>query len=435
MNCRVEETNTFGRKLHIDISAEDYNAELNLKIRKLSTTAKVKGFRPGKVPVDVIKRYYGADIEKEVADTLMAKSYQEAIMEYSFKPMATPEFDDIAFDKDKGIHYTAYIEVIPDMQLNIDGLAPEKPICEIVEADIDIMVERLRKSHAKWQPKTEGATDGDRLTMDVEMPAEKGVVPDPLVDKSIVLGSNFLGKNFDSQLENVCAGERREVVMESFGIGENSDENADDKKCKVHVKQVEEAILPELNDDFFRACEIKEGGLETLRRLLKEGMERQLDINLKNLYADNIKNTVIENNQVDIPPAMLKERIAAMKERLMQNNPNKDSASNQMPEEFFEKHATEQVRLNVIFIHLADKYSLKASRRECDVKIAELATDYADPSKITNYYNNNAEAYQSIQGMVLEDKVVELLAEKVNPSEKQYSFYDIVGKTDQALGR
>ena len=430
MTCRVEETNTFGRKLHIDIAAEDFNAQLNTKIRELSTTAKVKGFRPGKVPIDVIKRYYGEGIEKEVADTLMVKSYREAIEQHAFKPLAMPSFDDIEINKDKGIHYTAYIEVIPDMQLALDDLTAEKPICEIAEADIDTMLERVRKNHAKWQPTTEAAKIGDRLTVDIRMPTDKGSTPKPLVDQSIVLGSNFLGKNFDDQLENMRANEQREVTMESFAGAENSDSNTDAKKYNVHVKQVEKAILPELDDDFFKACNVKEGGLAALRRLLKEGMEWELDKKVKHMYRENVKNAILEHNDIEIPRSMLKERIESMRERLIQNDADKHSAKQRMPDEIFEENASRQVRLDIIFIYLANKHKLKAERQECNAKISELAADYADADKVINYYNSNADAYQSIQAMVIEDKVIDVLMEKVKPTEKKYSFYEIVGSKD-----
>ena len=422
MNCRIEQTNTFGRKLHIDIPATDFSTQINLKIRKLSTTARIKGFRPGKVPIEVVKRYYGEDIAQEVANTMILESYKEAIAEHSYQSVITPLFEEIEIDKDKGISYTAHIEVIPDLQLVIDGLTVDKPTCEITEADIDTMVERVRKNQAKWQAKTSAAANGDRLTIDIKMLAAQDAVPQEMVDQSIILGSHFLGKNFDRQLENVCAGEERVVQMESFATDERVAANADGKQYQVHIKQVEEEILPELDNDFFNACGVKEGGLDALRGLLRDGMEWELNKKLKELYKENIENAVLEYNQIEPPPLMLKEHIESLREKLSKNDTIKERAS----DAFYEKIASSQVRLRVIFLYFSDKYSIEASRRDCDAKIAELAVDYSEPEKVISHYNKNAKAYESIQSMVIEDKMMDLLMEKVSPSEKKHTYYEIV---------
>ena len=433
MNCRVEETNTCGRKLHIAISATDYNEQINQELRKLSTTAKLKGFRPGKAPIDVIKRYYGKEVEQEAVNTLLLQSYKDALEQHSFQSVVTPSFDDIEIDKDKGISYTAYIEIIPDLQLTLEDIPVEKPTCEITEADIDTMVQRVRKNYAKWQPKTDTARIGDKLTVDISSQEKTDTPTEKLTDQTIVLGSHALGEDVDSRLEHIRVGEEREIEIKSSG---SSDETL---RYSVRVKAVEEQILPELNDDFYKACGIKEGGLASLRDLLRKGMQHELDKKLAQRFRENLKDSILEHNDIEVPPSMLKERIKSMKARVSENNPAADSDKQTIVDKFFEETASRYVRLHILFLYLAGKHNLTADRRACEAKIAELALDYAEPEKMINYYRSDANAYQTIQTMVIEDQTMDLLIEKAHSSDKKYSFYEIIDpvmpETDQGADK
>ena len=348
MNCRVEETNTFGRKIYVDISAADFNEQIDKKLRKLSSTAKIKGFRPGKAPMEVVKRYYGDEIKSDVAYDLLQRSYKEAIQQHSLQSMVAPSFEDMKIDQDKGISYTAYIEVIPDLQLNtLEGVTVEQPICEITEADIDTMVERVRKNHAKQQA--------------------------------------------------------------------GNDSKAD-----------EELVLPEMDEDFFKACNIEEGGLDALRRLLREGMEWELGKKLPRLRQTKIEDAMLEHNKIEAPPSMLKEQIEEMRKSALQNINDKNFDEKKLPDDLFTEAASRFVRLKILFVHLAEKCKLQPDRQSCEAKIDEIAQSYSEPDQLKNFYRSNAEAYRNIETMVLEDKIITHLTEKANVDEKKYSFYDII---------
>ena len=427
MNCRVEEIDTFGRKLHIDIPAADFNEQINLKLRKLSTTAKIKGFRPGKAPIEVIKRYYSSEIRADAANGLMYQSYKEALEQHSFNSLVNPSFEDMQIDQDKGIRYTVYIEVMPDLQLNtLENITIEEPICEIVEADIDAMVERVRKNRAKWQAKSGPACIDDKVTIDLRVQKPENSLTEILTDKDYVLGSNPLGKYFDEQLQNMIAGEEKEVKLESDADKKAAGSEEEATQYKVRMKLVEEAILPELDDDFFKACNIKEGGLDALRSSLREGMEWELKRKLMQLRRANIENALLEHSDIKAPPTMLKEQIESMREKLSKDDSNKNYDEKNMPNKFFEEIASRQVCLNILFLHLVEKQKIQADRETCEAKIKELSESYADAENIKNYYRSNANAYQKVEAMVLEDKVIDHVIEKANTIEKKYSFDEII---------
>ena len=427
MNCRIEEIDTFGRKLHIDIPAADFNEQINLKLRKISTTVKIKGFRPGKAPIEVINRYYGSEIRAEAANNLMYQSYKDALEQHSFSSLVNPFFEDMQIDQDKGISYTVYIEVMPDLQLNaLEDVTIEEAICEIEETDTDAMVERVRKNHVKWQEKNGPACIDDRVTLDMSRGKSGDASTDILTDKSYMLGSNLLGKYFDEQLENMRAGEEKEVKLESTADKKTAASDGGDRRYKVRIKLVEKEILPELDDDFFKACNIKEGGLDALRSSLREGMEWELKKKLLQLRRANIGNALLKHSNIKAPPTMLKEQIESIRKKLSEDNSNKNPAKKDVPDKFFEGMASRQVCLNILFLHFIKKYKMQADRPACEAKIEELSEGYADSENIKNYYRSDANAYQEIEAMVLEDKIMGHMAEKMNTTKKKYSFDELM---------
>ena len=425
MNCRIEEIDTFGRKLHIDIPAEAFNERLDAKLRKLSITAKIKGFRPGKAPPQIIKRYYGAEAKADVANTLMYENYREVLMQHDFYILCKPSFEDIEIDDDKGIAYTVYVEVLPDLQLNTyEDITIEKPVCEITEKDVDVMVERVRKDYATWQVKDGPACIGDRVTIGINVMVTDEKSVELLKDKSYVLGSRAMSEHFDKQIENMCADEKKEVTLGENINPKTTDSDKTDMRYEVCLKSVEAAILPELDDDFFKACNIQEGGLDALRASLREGMEWELKRKLSQLYHSNVENVMLSHGNIKAPPAMMEERLEKMK-KIMAGD-NEAYADKDISDELLEKVAKRAVCLNILFMYISRKNDFKADRNRCETKINELAEGYKDPERIKNYYRSDADAYRRVESLVLEDKVIDYVIEKTNLSEKEYPFYELI---------
>ena len=430
MNCRIEEIDTFGRKLHIDIPAADFNERVVAKLRKLSTTAKIKGFRPGKVPLEIIKRYYGEEVENDVIAALIRENYIRAVEKHSFHTMGIPSFEDVEVDTDKGIKYTAYIEVLPDLQLNTyEDITIEKPFCDITETDVDAMVERVRKSNPKWQVKDGPACVDDKVTINM---SRSGTDEEPIFeDKSYVLGSEPLGKYLDTQIENMHAGEEKEISFKEHTCEEPVDSDRVERYT-VHLKLVEKPILPELDDDFFKVCGIEEGGLDALRSSLLEGMEAEAKRKISQLYCTNIENAMLTHANIKAPPAILKEEIEKIKKRLADDGMSYSDRG--ISDELLEKTGKRRVCLNILFTYINKKNNFKADRNACEAKIDQLAQDYKEPERIRSHYRSNANAYRQIEDMVVEDKIIDYVAKEAKVGEKKYSFYELMGMEQTQQG-
>ena len=231
----------------------------------------------------------------------------------------------------------------------------------------------------------------------------------------------------------VSAGEEREVELKPADE-EAADTNDKPLYWKANIKLVEEIILPQLDDDFYKACHIGEGGMEALRHSLRDGMEWELKEKLAKRFRGNVHEAVLKHNDIEVPPTMLKEQIASMKREMSEDSDTVHAEIAKLEDKFFEETASNRVRLKVMFLHLTEKYDFKADRQSCEIKSAEIAAKYADTGEIMNYYRNDEKGRQMVEAMVLEDKVMDFLIEKVTTIDKAYSFQEIMepnsAKTD-----
>ena len=422
MNCRIEEIETFGRKLYIEIPAADFNERVNAKLRKLALKAKIKGFRPGKAPMEIVKRYYGEEVESDATVALIHESYKKALEQHSFFTLSAPSFDDVEVDQDIGIKYTAYIEVLPDLQLTYENITIEKPVCEITEADVDAMVEQVRKNNPKWQVKDGAACVDDRVTINISTP-ETGNKP-IFENKSYILGSKPMGEYFDRQVENMRAGEEKKFDFSGDTDQIPADSNILDTQYTVHLKLVEKPILHEVDDDFFKACGIEEGGLDAFRSALLEGMEAQAKRKISQLHRTNVENAMLTHSNIKAPPAVLREEIEKIKKNLAEDDRN--YSDKDISDELIEKIGKRLVCLNILFTYIHKKNNFKADRNACEAKIDELARDYKEPNRVRSYYRSNANAYRKIEDMVFEDKVIDHVAKEAKVSKKEYPFYELM---------
>ena len=431
MNCRIEEIDTFGRKLYIEISAADFNERVNAKLRELAPEAKIKGFRPGKAPLEIVKRYYRGEVETDVIAALIRETYTKAVRQHSFYTMSTPSFEDVEVDTGKGIKYMAYVEVLPDLQLNTyEDITIEKPACDITEADLDAMVERVRKNNPEWQVKDGPACIDDRVTINMTIP---GTGDKPIFeDKSYILGSKPLGEYFDTQIENMRAGEEKKFDFSGNTDQKPVDSDIVDTQYTVYLKLVEKPILPELNDDFFKACGIEEGGLDFLRSSLREGMESEVKRKISQLHRTNVENAILAYTNIKAPPMLLKEEIEKIKKNLADDG--KSYSDRGISDELLIKVSKRIVCLNILFTYIRKENNFKADRNACEAKIDELARDYKEPDRVRSHYRSNAAAYQEIEDMVFADKVIDHVAKEAKASEKEYPFYELMSMEQTQQG-
>lgn len=434
MQVSVETTKGLERKMTVEVPAERVDNEIDSRLRRLSKTAKIKGFRPGKVPFKVVKQQYGDDVQQEVLQELIQSTYGEAIREQSLQPAGQPLIDPVDIAEGKGLKYTATFEIYPEVKLKkTEGLKVERVQAEVVDADIDGMIENMQKQRAEWVEADKKAEDGDRVIIDFEgklkgedFPGNSGQ------EMPVELGGGRMIEDFEKGLKGVKAGEEK-----SFDVKFPKDYQAEELQGQkvtftVKVHRVEEQKLPELNDEFAQAFGVQEGGMDKLREDVRAHMERELDQAIKRKFKESLLDALVDANKVDLPNALVDEEIHSLQHDMAQRMGMGDKADpHQLPRDLFEDRARKRVSLGLLLGEFIKSAELKVDAAKVDETLRDLAASYGDVEQVVAQYKANPQAMRQVEAMTLEQQAVDLLAEKATIKDKKSSFEDIMNEQPQ----
>lgn len=449
MDFSVETAGPLGRKLRIRVAAEEVQGQVEKRLRQLCKRVRLDGFRPGKAPLRIVEQRFGGKVFSEVASDLMQSNTTEVLEKELLKPAGYPRFEEVKAEPGRDLEFTASIEVYPEFEAApMENAVIEKPLAEVTAADVDSMVELVRKNRADWQPVTRPARAGDRLTLDFG-PADKGTGEggegadggageggDEGVGKSagdaaqqgappvrpdevtVELGAPGTPAGFNEQLTGACAGERRRVPLPT-GDGDAAER-------EVAVRAVEEPVVPALDEAFFRACGVESGGLDGLRAMLREGMENELRARLARLLKQRVMAALLEHNEFDVPAVMVENEIGTMRTEAVSRLRMKEEDAARLPAELFRDEALRRVRLGLLLHRYAEQHGIRADRASFEARLDELAASYEDPESVKNHYRGNERMRRAVEALAVEDQVVARVLETAQVSEKTCSFDEIV---------
>ena len=425
MDFSVEAAGVLGRRLRIRVAAEDVRRQVEQRLRKLSRNVRLDGFRPGKAPFHVVEQRFGREVFNEVAYDLMQSHYDEVLREESLKPAGPPKFEDVQARPGEALEFTADVEIYPEFEVaEMNDAAIERPHAEVSEADVDDMVQRVRKNLAGWKPVARAARRGDRLVVDVKRRDADANAPGGANDVTLVLGEGRALGGVDEQLEGARAGDVRSVRA-----ADGAPAAADDARGNVYevaVKSVEEAVLPELDEAFFKTCGVKEGGLDGLRAMLREGMEKELRKRLAATLKRRVMDALLEQNTFDVPAVMVAREIESLRHAALRRFQMEEGDEQRLPDELFHDDALRRVRLGLLLHRYAERHGIRADRAAFEAKLDELTAAYEDPAAAKNYYRGNERMRMSVEALAVEDGVVADVLEKARVERKTYSFKEIV---------
>jgi len=284
MQVSVESISKLERRMQVQVPAERVSKEIAARLKNLSRTARLNGFRPGKAPLTVIRRQFGMQVHREVIGELLQSSFAEAVTEKQLSPAGSPRIEPQSMDEGQDLKYVATFEVFPEVTLQpMDSLELERITADVTDSDIDAMIERLRKQQMKYQAVDRAAAIGDKVTIDfvgkidgVEFAGGKGE------NVAIVLGEGRMLPELEQGLVGAAAGEHRDISV-NFPADYRATELAGKLAMfSTEIKTVEEPVLPELDEEFCKTFGVTEGGIPKLREDVAANMRRELEQNLRN---------------------------------------------------------------------------------------------------------------------------------------------------------
>ena len=427
MQVTVESIGTLERRMRVELPAERIEQEVNTRLKSVGRTAKLKGFRPGKVPAKIVKQRYGKQIEQEVISELMQKSYTDAVMQENLTPAGGPKIEPEATKDDKSFAYVATFEIMPDVELkDLDKLTIERPEVTIDDSDLDEMLQKLRRQKATWETVERVSADGDRVIVDFtgtlkgeEFEGSKGT------EVPVVLGQGQMLPDFEKALFGIKEGDEK-----SFKVKFPKDYHAEDLAGKkvdfaINTHRVEEEILPDVDDKLAEAFEVKEGGIEQFMKDVRENMTRESETKVKNDVRERVMAALIEANPIDIPQTLKQQEMYSLQHEAMQRMGIEDH--DQAPAiENFEEMAEKRVRLSLLVTQLINDQKLTVDESKVRARVEEMCASYENAEDMVEMYMSNPEIVQQIQPLVLEQQAIDWILENGKTITKKVSFSEFM---------
>jgi trigger factor len=427
MQVSVESISKLERRMQVQVPAERVSKEIAARLQKLSRTARLNGFRPGKAPIKVIRQQFGVQVHREVIGELLQSSFAEAVTEKQLSPAGNPRIEPQSIDEGQDLKYVATFEVFPEVALQpMDSLELDRVTAEVTESDIDAMIERLRKQQMKYSTVTRAAAAGDKITIDflgkidgAEFAGGKGE------NIAIVLGEGRMLPQLEQGLIGAAAGERREIDV-NFPADYRATELAGKAAIfSTEIKTVEEPVLPEIDEEFCKAFGVTEGGIPKLREDVAANMRRELDQNLRNRNKTAVMEKLYQANPIDVPNALIESQIRDMQIEAMRRAGSKD-VSQAPPREPLVEPARRRVALGLIFNDVIRRENLVLDPKRSNARLDEMVGAYGDAAAMKRAYLQNAEAMRQVESLALEDQVVDWILAHAKVRETVSSFKELM---------
>jgi trigger factor len=427
MQVSVESIGKLERRMQVAVPAERIAKEIAARLKDLSRTARLKGFRPGKAPITVIKQQFGPQVHREVIGELLQSSYEEAVTQNQLTPAGSPRIEPQSMDEGQDLKYVATFEVFPEVVMQpIEALQIDKVTAEVTESDIDAMIERLRKQQVQYAPVTRAGAAGDKITIDFEGSIDGVAFAGGKGENiAIVIGEGRMLPDLENGLIGASADEKREIKV-NFPADYRATELAGKLAVfATHVKSVEEPTLPELDDEFCKAFGVTEGGLPKLREDVAANMRRELEQNIRGRNKSAVMDKFYQANPIELPNVLVEGQIRDMQMEAMRRSGAKDAAQ-APPREPLVEPAKRRVALGLLLNDIIRKNNLVADRERVNQRLDELVGAYGDAATMKRAYLQNADAMRQVESLALEDQVVDWILAHAKVHEAASSFKELM---------
>jgi len=431
MQVSVETGAGLERRLTVALEPERVDVEVENRLQQVARSARLPGFRPGKVPIKLVRQRYGEGIRREVMGELMQSTFGEALAAEKLSPVAQPSFEVDMDPEARRYRYTASFEVLPEFELgSLTDKTIKRPVAEVAEADLEVLIERLREQRKTFHEVERPARDGDRLK--VSFVAALAGESEPFLggtgkDVELILGSGQMIPGFEAGLTGAVAGEER-VLELSFPANYASDYlKGKAASFKVTVEGVAEPHLPEVDAEFAKAFGIEDGDQERFRQDIQANMKRELKQRIEARLKTQTMELLLEANPIEIPRSMVTQEIQSLKEQMRQTL--RGNTKIELPDGLFQENARRRVTLGLLLAKVVKVNEIKADPVRVREAVEDLAATYEDPQEVVDFYYSNKEHLASVEAMTLEGQVVDWILSQVRVEDEPQTFQDLMGPT------
>ncbi|HVV68049.1 MAG TPA: trigger factor [Gammaproteobacteria bacterium] len=459
MQVTVEVLPGLERKVVVKVPGSGVQSEIEKRLKDLAPKVKIDGFRPGKVPFNIVRQRFEDSVRREVVSEVIGSSYQEAIQQEKLTPAGLPKIDLATVIPGQALEFEATFEIYPTIALKeLQDVEIETVKVNIDENDVDQMLEKLRNQQAEWVETTEPAEKGNRVLIDFESTLDgKSFEGGTGKDVTVQLGTGAAIPDFENALLGTAAGQENITFTIQFPVNYHRKDLAGKSSAvtaKVHKVLV--AKLPEVDEEFAKKLGVADGNIEQLRKEIRDNLQRELDYNVKNQLKGQVLTKLLELNPVELPKVLVNEEIKNLQKQEREagkhhahdhdhdhecdhdhdhdhdHEHSEDHAHSENKTQF-EQMAKQRVGLGLLFGEIIRNHQLKVDSAQVQARLEQIAAPYKDPQQVVAWYRNNKEQMAQIEASVIEDQIVDILTKQVKLKETVKTYRELVGQ-QQAAG-
>jgi len=433
MAVTVETLEKLERRITLTLAADTISSEVESRLKRLSRTVKADGFRPGKVPMSVVAQRYGYSVQYEVMNDKVGQAFAEATTEAKLRVAGPPKITEKEGAGEGKLAFDATFEIYPEVKLgDLSTAEVERVSTEVTDAAIDKTLDILRKQRRTFaqRPASEGAAEGDRVTIDFEgkidgVPFDGGKAE----GFQFMIGEGQMLETFDKAVRGMKAGESKTFPLQFPADYHGKDVAGKEADFLVTVKKIEAQHLPEVNEAFAKSLGIKEGTVEGLRADVKRNLEREVKFRVLARNKAAVMDALVKNAELDVPKSLIANETERMIENAradLKKRGVKDAETTPIPADIFQPQAERRVRLGLVVAELVRSNNLQAKPAQLQAHIEEMAQSYEKPSEVVRWYLGDRQRMAEVEAVVVENNVAEFVLGKAKVTDKVLPFDELM---------
>lgn len=431
MSIAIEKLEGLKRKVHVVIPSAKFEAAYQAELAQASKKAKIDGFRPGKVPAKVLEERYGQSIRFDVVHKLMNEALKDVFTQSEVNLAGMPEVDALVAEPGKDVEFDAIFEVYPEVTAkDLTGQQVEQVKANLADADVQEVLEKLRKQHADWVEVTRAAKDGDQVVIDFEGFMDGIAFAGGKAENvPLVLGSKSMIDGFEKGIEGKAPGSTFEIQVTFPAAYHAKDLAGKPAIFKMKLHTVKEAKLPELNDEFATKFGIQEGGIEALKKDLSKHLATDLENVLKMRNKEKVFSKFLDINTVEIPQALVEAEMEKLHEDMHRQQGHGHDHHHDLSDEeraILTEPAQRRVKLGLLVGDIIKKHDIKPSQDDLRQLVEKMAINYENPEEYVKWFFQDRNRLAQIESAALEDLVAKKLMETAQVSWVELSYNDAI---------
>jgi trigger factor len=433
MQVSVTTTKGLERRLEVAVPGERVAGEVDQRLKRLARTARLKGFRPGKVPYAVVRAQFGSQVHAETVSDLMQSTFAEAVSQQHLRPAAGPRIEPITVTPGAELRYAAIFEVLPEVALKpVGSIEVLRPVASVSEEEVDAMLETMRKQRTVYTEVTRPAREGDRVSIDFEGRIDGAVFPGGAGQGlQVTIGAHRILSELEQALPGMAVGEARQVMArfpDDYGAPSVAGKQAE---FELKLVRVEEPSLPPIDEAFARGFGIQDGSVPELRTEVRASMERELAEATRNRVREQLFDALYRDNPIEVPQGLVEEQIAELQAQAMRRQGVKDPAQ-APPRSSFEAGARKRVALSLLIGEIVRGQNIRLDRSRVEQRLDAAVLQYPDPQEARRQYLASREAMGQIESATLEDQAIDWVLSQARVTEQPSTFRALTGFNQQA---